>query len=224
MKRILLASVGVVAMVTMASAADLPRSMPYKAPAAYAPGFNWTGFYAGLHLGYGWGSAASMDMDGAFVGGQVGYNWQAPGSPWVFGVELDSSWADFGDNGAFVGNAGTVVLGSTEANYQGSLRGRVGYSFGRTMLYATGGLGWLHNEVRVAATAGAFPVGAVDSKTHLGGVVGAGVEHAIAPNWTGKLEYLYSGYGNETYFAPQGGARIDADTHTLKVGINYLFR
>jgi outer membrane immunogenic protein len=60
---------------------------------------------------------------------------------------------------------------------------------------------------------------------HIGGVVGAGVEHAFAPNWSGKVEYLYSSYGKETYFNTfAGGFSADADTHTVKVGLNYHFR
>jgi outer membrane immunogenic protein len=225
MMRSSLAGLGLVALVAAApaSAADLPRGTPYRAP-AYVTAYNWTGFYLGAHAGYGWGSSDGIDLRGGFIGGQVGYNWQGAGSPWVFGIEVDSAWADFGRTDTFFTPAGIVSI-SSDANYIGSARGRIGYAFDRTMVYATGGLGWINNEVAVNATVGPFTVGASDSKMHIGGVIGAGVEHAFAPNWSGKVEYLYSMYDTQTYFAGIGGGfRADADTHTIKVGLNYHFR
>ena len=98
-----------------ASAADLSRRPVYKAPAPVVAAYNWSGFYAGVHAGYGWGdlgvSAAGLagtgDIDGWFGGGQIGWNWQAAGSPWVFGVELDSSFANIERD------AGATALGIT---------------------------------------------------------------------------------------------------------------
>ena len=226
MKRFLFAGLGLFALVSAlpASAADLPRQMPYKAP-AYVTGFNWTGIYVGAHGGYGWGTSDDgFDLRGGFVGGQIGYNWQAMGSPWVFGVEFDSAWADLGRTDTLVVPAGLLSL-TSDANYIGSFRGRVGYAFDRTMLYVTGGLGWINNEVTVNATLGGFTAAATDSKMHVGGVVGAGIEHAFAPNWSGKVEYLYASYNSQTYFSTvAGGFAADADTHTIKVGLNYHIR
>ena len=228
MKRSFFAGLGLLALVAApAAAADLPaRDMPYKAP-AYVTSYNWTGFYIGAHGGYGWGASNdsdNFDLRGGFIGGQVGYNWQAMGSPWVFGVEVDSAWADLGRTNAFATGVGIVSV-SSDANYIGSARVRVGYAFDRTMIYATGGLGWIDNEVSVNATVGPFTVGVSDSNMHIGGVVGAGVEHAFAPNWSGKVEYLYAMYNSQTYFSGiAGGFSADADVHTVKVGVNYRFR
>jgi outer membrane immunogenic protein len=225
MKRSFFAGLALVALVAAApaSAADLPRAMPYKAP-AYVTSYNWTGFYVGMHAGYGWSSSDGFDASGGFIGGQAGYNWQPMGSPWVFGIEVDSAWADMGRSSTVFVPAGLLSV-SSNINYQGSLRGRVGYAFDRTMIYATGGLGWMNNEVKVNAALGPFLVGASDSQMHIGGVVGAGVEHAIAPNWSVKGEYLYSMYGSERYFGGFGGGFSgDIDTHTLKVGLNYQIR
>ena len=160
MKRSFFAGLALLALVSAApaSAADLPRAMPYKAP-AYVTSYNWTGFYVGTHAGYGWASSDGFDARGGFIGGQVGYNWQPMGSPWVFGVEVDSAWADIGRSSTFFVPAGLLSV-SSNANYQGSLRGRVGYAFDRTMIYATGGLGWINNEVKVNAAVGPFVVGA----------------------------------------------------------------
>ena len=225
MKRSFFAGLGLLALIAApASAADLPRQMPYKAP-AYVTAYNWTGFYVGAHAGYGWGSSSDgLELSGGFIGGQVGYNWQAMGSPWVVGIEVDSAWADFGRTSTFLFPGGVLSV-SSNANYQGSARLRAGYAFDRTMVYVTGGLGWINNEVAINATVPPFVIGTSDSQMHLGGVVGAGVEHALAPNWSVKAEYLYSMYNKQTYFgAVGGGFSADADTHTLKVGLNYHIR
>jgi outer membrane immunogenic protein len=224
MKRSLLAGCGLLAMVAAASAADLPRG-PYKAPAAYAPVYNWTGLYVGAHAGYGWSGSSDINMRGGFIGGQIGYNWQAMGSPWVLGIEFDSAWADMGRTGNATSGA-TVVSINPTTNYTGTLRARAGYAWDRTMLYATGGLAWMNNSISVNATSGAFTAGMSDSKMHVGGAIGAGLEYALAPNWSAKAEYLYTTYAKETYLGNigAGGFGLSADSHTLKAGINYHFK
>lgn len=89
MRRVLLASVALLSFgIGTSVAADLPRSMPTKAPAVVPIAYNWTGFYLGLNGGYGWGSSdwsggivGSNSPDGWLVGGTIGYNWQGLGSP-----------------------------------------------------------------------------------------------------------------------------------------------
>jgi outer membrane immunogenic protein len=67
-----------------AAAADLPPYY-YPSPAIY----NWTGFYAGLNLGYQWGAVSNFsgDPSGIAGGGQIGYNWQV--GQFVLGAETD---------------------------------------------------------------------------------------------------------------------------------------
>ena len=90
MKKLLLAGVALVSLVTAASAADLAARPYTKAPALVSPGYNWSGFYAGVMGGYAWQS----DLKGGFGGGTIGYNWQAPGSQFVFGLEVDAAGSD----------------------------------------------------------------------------------------------------------------------------------
>ena len=140
MKRFLLASVGVLAMVGLANAADLPRPVYTKAPPYQAPyAYNWTGFYIGINGGGGWGnstwdSTGGFDTSGGMVGGTVGYNWQM--GTWVLGVEGDIDWADI------KGTTATNCVGggcTTQNNWLGTARGRVGYAFDRWLPYLTGG-------------------------------------------------------------------------------------
>jgi outer membrane immunogenic protein len=91
------------------------------------------------------------------------------------------------------------------------------------MLYVTGGLAWAHNDVSVVATTGPFTAGLSDSRTHLGGTIGAGLEHAFLPYLSGKAEYRYTAFGSEPYFSNLGGVSLDADTHMFLVGANFRF-
>ena len=112
-----------------ANAADAPIKGPYYKA---APVFSWTGFYIGAHVGYGWGDAfdgaAFVDIDGAFGGAQLGYNWQFNRN-WVFGIETDISASDIG-------------VGGFNVDWFGSTRVRLGYAMDRTLFYATAGIGY----------------------------------------------------------------------------------
>ncbi|MGY2047004.1 outer membrane protein [Methylobacterium sp. JK268] len=103
----------------------------------------------------------SRSTDGFVGGGQVGYNYQfTPGSGVVVGIEADAQYADFGrDRNRFtvVNSAApnTVLVGTGLAaqqvfnpnglsglDYFGTVRGRLGYAFDRTLVYATGGFAY----------------------------------------------------------------------------------
>src|SRR5262252_3522223 len=155
-----------------ASAADLGRPAPApvytKAPLAAAP-FSWTGFYAGVNAGYGWGTAdadytspgppngfipvdqvatsaqgsADLKPKGFIGGAQAGYNWQVAPS-WVLGVETD--FQAFALKQSFDGTFTTPVAGpqithtSIQTDWLYTLRGRAGFAIDRLLVYGTGGL------------------------------------------------------------------------------------
>ena len=106
MKKVLLASACLFALAAPASGADLAARPYTKAPVAMASVYNWTGFYLGINGGYGWGRSNWNDLgtrtsvSGGLAGVTAGYNWQAMGSPWVFGLEGDIDWSDI--KGSFV--------------------------------------------------------------------------------------------------------------------------
>lgn len=91
-----------------AYAADMavPHIYTKAPPVIVDPTYNWSGFYAGINVGYGWGrsgtttnfvdnsgnallssSAGTFGLDGAIGGGQIGYNWQR--DAFVVGLEAD---------------------------------------------------------------------------------------------------------------------------------------
>ncbi|MBR0789256.1 porin family protein [Bradyrhizobium manausense] len=219
MKKILLASVALIALTGAASAADLAARHYTKAPVAVASVYNWTGFYLGVVGGGAWEDANSPRMQGGFVGGTAGYNWQTGNV--VFGVEADGAWADVNASAAGVvivpglGAIPTSVSSKTDA--MGTVRGRIGWAVNNVLLYGTGGYAWIDNKI--TATLGAASIS--DSKFHSGWTVGAGVEAFFAPQWSVKGEYLYRSLGGETYFGavPTGTVNF----HTVQVGVNYHF-
>src|SRR5262245_46006900 len=72
MKKFLLVTIAAIAFsgAGLANAADLGRRPIYKTPPVVAPVpiFNWTGFYLGGHLGYGWGHPSSALSGDAHIG------------------------------------------------------------------------------------------------------------------------------------------------------------
>jgi outer membrane immunogenic protein len=220
MKRVLFAGVGLVALALAgtAGAADLPRrvAQPAAAPVYMPVAYNWTGFYAGIAGGWGFGksswsnaavSTGDFDVDGGLVGGTLGYNWQ--NGPTVFGIETDLSWSDIS------GSTRASCLGRCETSngWLGTTRGRLGYAVDRWMPFVSGGVAY--GDIKTSTT----------SDTSVGWTVGAGVEFALPGTWTAKGEYLYVDLGDVNCSAASCGApaKVDFTTHIVRAGLNYRF-
>jgi len=223
MKKLIVAAAFVFATASTSFAAD----MPAKAPRAYAPVWNWTGLYIGAHGGYGWadlsinGLTGTTSLDGWFGGGQIGYNWQAPGSNWVLGLEADISGGDISQTASATGG-GVTVSETTKLESFGSVRGRIGYAFDRSLAYFTGGWAWGNGNFSVSAAIPALGVAAAasSSQTHTGWVLGGGLEMAINQNWTWGIEYQHVSFDSATYF---GLISAGYDVDTVRLKVNYLF-
>lgn len=195
-----------------AAAADLSGAPVARVPAAApvaVPVFSWTGFYIGGNAGYGWGSGqdalgiSGVDPNGWLAGGQAGYNYQF-GNNVVVGLEADVQGADI--------SAGTPAL-SSKLDLLGTVRGRLGYAFGRVLPYVTGGFAWGNNSVDFA--------GVGQSQTLTGWTAGAGIEYALTDHWTAKTEYLYTDLGSKFYDSI--GANAGVTSQTARVGLNFKF-
>jgi len=224
MKRLVLAGIGAIAMVSMmgaANAADIARrqqAMPVKAP-VYMP-YNWTGLYVGINGGGGWGqsnwsgpvgSTGDFDISGAVVGGTVGYNWQM--NQFVFGLEGDVDWSNIR------GSSNAAVCGGTcetRNNWLGTARGRVGYAFDRFLPYITGGLAVGDIKADLSGTGST-------TETRAGWTLGGGLEVSIAGPWTAKVEYLYVDLGDGRCDNCLGGADVNLTTNLVRGGVNYRF-
>ncbi len=221
MKRLFLAFVAVTALAGTAAAADLPpRPAPqsyYKAP-GYAPAYTWSGFYIGVNGGGGfgrsdWDSTGTFNISGGLVGGTVGYNYQFGQA--VAGIEGDIDWADI--NGTT--NNFCAFGCKTSDSWLSTVRGRLGYAADRFMPFVTAGAAFGDIKASTPGFAG-------NSATNAGWTVGAGLEFAIAGNWTAKAEYLYVDLGKFNCGIACGAAPTDNVSFTtslVRAGINYRF-
>jgi outer membrane immunogenic protein len=247
MKKIFLISIGLVALVGSASAADLP-DMYTKARMPMEPVYNWNGFYIGLNGG-GASSHQCWNMSnflglvvapalgegcqnatGGVVGGQVGYRWQSYN--WVFGVEAQGDWADLkGSNTSAVGLiAGIPYVNQTKIDAIGLFTGQVGYAWSNMLLYVKGGAAATHNKY-IGITAAAINFDNA-SETRWGGTAGAGLEFRFAPNWTVGFEYshLFMGRGDISFTSTPAFGSVTSRTDSIKqdvdmgtVRVNYTF-
>jgi len=195
----MLSSVAIASEVTVASAADAPPRF-YGAPPP--PYFLWSGFYAGAHLGVGWG-----DNDAGFIGGgQVGYNYQI--NHWVLGLEGDVSGTSIKDStNVNFGGFGSINA-TASLDWIATLTPRVGYAFDRWLVYGKAGGAWAHASGSVSG----FGMSVSADSTVSGAVFGVGAEYALSNNWTAKVELNAFDFGNGT-----------GDFQTLKAGVNYRF-
>ena len=222
MKRI---SAGCVALSVLLSApsavaADLSLAPLYKAPPPeLTQAYNWTGFYFGANGGGGWGhswwnaNTTGFPLSGGQAGGTAGYNWQTGNI--VFGIEGDLDWSGFDGSAT---TPGCPAGCSTNDSWLSTVRGRIGYSFGRIMPYVTGGLAL--GDIR-AATPGFAGGEAVNP----GWTVGGGLEFALPGNWTAKAEYLHVGLGHFdcTACSALPPDNVSLQANVFRAGVDYHF-
>ncbi|MDN3593083.1 outer membrane protein, partial [Methylobacterium adhaesivum] len=120
--------------------------------------------------------------DGFTGGGQIGYNYQfTPGSGFVVGVEADAQYVDFGrERNRFVSTGALAAqqvfnpTGVSGLDYFGTVRGRLGYAFDRTLVYGTGGFAY--------GSGGGRDFGLTNASRddfQTGWAAGAGIEYAL---------------------------------------------
>ena len=216
MKKTLIAATALSALSISAFAADL--SSRTKSPSA--PIFTWTGSYAGVNAGLAsmhsksddlgsslessWredGSSTTTNAAGFLVGGQLGYNVQV--NSLVYGVETDLAFTTASKTSKY------SAVDAQDANYEnsnnrlvalGTLRGRLGVAFDRTLVFATGGLAYGKVENNWSANWAHFDgdtygVSANTNSWRFGWTAGAGVEQALSGGWSAKVEGLYYDLG-----------------------------
>ena len=217
MRKALLASVSAIALgcsVALPAQAAPPTPMPMAWTGFYVGangGFAWghsntslihdvTG--VPLFLNTTLAGTPALNPSGFIGGGQAGYNWQT--GQWVFGFETDFSGLNAKSDATispFFSNKGAnTVTWSSLYDWLFTTRLRGGFLImPNWLLYATGGLAVTHVNDSVTCTAPAtgctaFGGGLIWSGTSTltGGVFGGGIETMFLPNWSARVEYLYS--------------------------------
>ena len=200
----------------------LAADIPLKAPPAAAVVYNWTGFYGGIHGGYGWAdtrwngpatffgvTAFDADSRGGIFGFHAGYNLQF--SQFVLGVEAQY----------FVGNFQHRVAGvvpvfpqdrfATSIRDVAAVTGRAGFVWGNpwggsSLIYAKGG--WATTRIELDGISGPpVPNVQFEVRDRLNGwTVGGGWEWMLLPNLIVGVEYNHYRFNSETYNVLSFGA------------------
>jgi outer membrane immunogenic protein len=238
-----------------ALAADLPPPVLPPPPAylpAPAPVFNWTGFYIGGNVGWGWtytnltdvgpgfpgpgvpattqvfplGTQNNLSQNGFLGGGQIGFNYQI--NRFVVGVEgdFDATAIKHSESaGGFGGGTYTDPWTST-------LTARVGYALDRALIYGKGGGAWMQEKYNLTAPDGSAATGTFN---RWGWTAGIGFEYAVLRNLTVKAEYDYMNFGTQNQLLTPNAldlttGNVTGDTNSsklsasvVKVGVNWLF-
>ncbi|RWB06592.1 MAG: porin family protein [Mesorhizobium sp.] len=225
--------VSILALTAGANAAD---AVVEEVPAAVeVDAFTWSGFYAGIHGGYGWADSeinvlsgglnhtSEADLDGFLVGVHAGAQHQF-GNNIVLGVEFDVDYRDGDGTGeTFAGAFAFPGFSSqVEYNWTGSARLRAGYAMDRWLPYVTGGLAFA--DFDAASLFNGAEIRSY-SDTSVGWTAGLGTEYAFTDNLIFRAEYRYSDFGNSDGFLlllPTTGD-LDLTSHDINLGVSYKF-
>jgi len=172
-----------------------------------AQSYNWSGLYAGGHLGGAWSSSEatdvlepfggffttglgdtfSFDSSGVAGGGQLGYQYQF--GRWVLGAEVAGTWADLDDR-----QVSPFFPGSDRIEMRISpiltATARVGYAWDRWLAYVKGGYAGAAIDFRAYDDVANVGLGNTDHWVD-GYTVGAGIEYALFEGVRIGVDYGY---------------------------------
>jgi outer membrane immunogenic protein len=196
-------------------------------------------------------------VNGFLAGVQAGFNWQT--GPIVFGVGGEVKWTNIEGRNTCIGPGSLLtVVGvlsvacRSEVDFIAAVTGKIGFTWGQTMIYAKGGPAWAHEDHFITpALFSPSPASRFCDRTNchftgeddgrFGWTFGAGVEHAFTQNWSAFVEYQYYDFDREHVkfghldLGRGGGmglvrdlsipihADIDQHIHVFKFGLNYRF-
>jgi len=206
----------------LTSTALTTSAMLASSAALAEPVYNWTGFYIGANAGYGSTelkhdlnipaingvpahTSASSGRETTLVGGfQAGYNVMFVPN-WLVGIEADIDYLGASRQSRFdFRSRSEEIVGTqkTRLRWLGTVRGRLGYTWANTLIYATGGLAYGDVKSSVDATRIGIGVGQFAgsySTIRTGWAVGAGLEHSLTKLISLRVEYLHFDLGSFSY-------------------------
>lgn len=211
----------------------LAADLPVKSRTEPVVQLLWTGYYVGVHGGWGWGTSRVDDplfrpadtrpeykSDGPIAGGQIGANWQFGNV--VAGVELDASWTSLRSVSSNIVPIPGAFSQGVEIHALATAAARLGYAMGPWLFYAKGGGAYAYMDITTAITAQG-PISTTENRFGVTG--GAGVEVAFLRNVSAKVEYNYLYFPEQSYsfVTPATVGTVDHYVHLVKAGINVRF-
>ena len=171
--------------------------------------YNWSGGYVGVLIGLNSirtshdsfaVNPVDLNAKGRVSGILAGYNYTS--GDWVAGPEIDVSYGIL----EATGNGHGI-----KSDFYTSLRARVGRRINRALPYITGGLTLTAVDYKSSLPANSA------HDLQLGLTAGGGIELAVGPRLSARIEYLYGrSIGND---------RFDLDeTHQIRAAAAYQFK
>lgn len=216
-----------------AIAADLTLQPPVTPqPMPEPAAFSWSGFYLGAEGGYGWlagkipetliTSGATEAASGGTAGVFAGFDHQFE-NKMVAGIEGFYGY-NWNDTSYTVSSPLPILNGQTVSfgtQWRAGAEGRLGYAFGRTLVFVSGGYAATKLE-------GSFSLTRQDYDDVLNGwTAGIGVDHAFSDHVFGRLKVVYSDYGNTDLVTKATGVAALSDTKltqaSITAGIGFKF-
>ncbi|MAU20979.1 MAG: hypothetical protein CMH13_10655 [Martelella sp.] len=211
-----------------ARAADI--SMPAAPPSPAV--VDWSGFYFGAEGGYGWlageipetvfTAGKTEAASGGTAGIFVGYDHQLD-NRMVIGIEGAYSY-NWNDNDYVVSSPLPILNGQSVTfgtEWRASVEGRLGYAWGKALVYASGGFASTRLEGSFSLTGQGY-----DDVLN-GWTAGLGVDYAFTEHVFGRLKASYSDYGKTDLVTQATGLPGLDDTKlsqaSITAGIGFKF-
>ena len=184
---------------------------------------DWTGAYIGGHLGAGFadgryragiagpGIPVNVDADGVLGGILAGYNLQY--DQIVFGLEGDVSFGNVRGRTTLAGISNPRV----ETDFIATIRTRVGYAWDRVLVFGQVGIGFADVQVKESLQLGAP---ARTDKTHIGVIVGGGIEWALTDTVNVRTDYTYGSFDRRSHTVGPATDTLAFDVHIIRAAIS----
>jgi opacity protein-like surface antigen len=191
-------------------------------------GAGWTGAYIGVNGTYTVPGSLLASRDGSgqpaikpsgpVVGLQAGYQYRFA-SNLVIGAEADYQFVRAKGSGnsfqvcpASVCGTNVTERDSVSVSSVGTVRGRIGFAFGRYLPYVTAGYAYGHATGQATFSAVLPPV--IRGINATGWVAGGGLDYHMGGPWSVRAEY--------TYLTLSEGV-MHFRANVVRVGVNYRF-
>lgn len=199
---------------------------------------NWSGLYLGASVGGGWSDTSltwqipalgetrypSQSDSGVAVGGYLGAQHQFGNI--VAGVEVSYSGPAL-ESSEIIFEGGQDRLFTMKANELFTATGKLGYAFGRSLLYAKGGYASAKLNLNMFRASDLEPQAASKSRAD-GWTIGGGLEYMVRKDITVGAEYTYVQLDDDrsnvnlSGIIPMHFNDINSTIQTVSLRVNFL--